>query len=85
MIIKEKLRLSAMVCVYDEAIFAKAVEIQFKEKKTSFVLVMGGFHTLMMFLGVTGTRFEDAGHQDILIPSAVLSDEFAEQLMTGSL
>ena len=43
LIIKEKLGLSAMVCVYDQAIFAKTVEIQFKEREKfkSLVLVMG--------------------------------------------
>ena len=33
LIIKEKLGLSSMVCVYDQAIFAKDIEIQFKEKE----------------------------------------------------
>ena len=58
-----------MVCVYDQAIFAKAIEIKFKEKEKfkSLVLMMGGFHTLMMFLGIIGIRFKDAGLQDILI------------------
>ena len=46
LIIKEKLRLSAMACIYDQDIFMKAVEIQFKEKEKfkSLLLVMGGFH-----------------------------------------
>ena len=35
LIIKEKLGLSSIVCVYDQAIFAKDIEIQFKEKKNS--------------------------------------------------
>ena len=62
LMIKEKLGLSSMVCVYDQAIFAKAIEIQFKEKEIfkSLVLIMRGFHTLMMFLGIIGTRFKDA-------------------------
>ena len=58
-----------MVCLYDQAIFAKAIEIKFKEKEKfkSLVLMMGGFHTLMMFLGIIGIRFKDVGLQDILI------------------
>ena len=50
--IKEKLGLCSMVCVYDQAIFAKAIEIHFKEKEKFkyLVLMMGVFHTLMMFL-----------------------------------
>ena len=68
LIIKEKLGLSSMVCVYDQAILAEAIEIQFeKEKFKSLTLMIGGFHTLMMFSGIIGTRFKDAGLQDILI------------------
>ena len=45
------------------------IPIHLKEKwKFKFlVLVMGEFHTLMMFLRIIGTRFKDAGLQDILI------------------
>ena len=87
LMIKEKLGLSSMVCVYDQAIFAKAIEIQFKEKEKfkSLVLMMGGFHTLMMFLGIIGSCFKDAGVQDILIQSGVLADGSAERAMTGSM
>ena len=87
LMIKEKLGLSSMVCVYDQAIFAKAIEIKFKEKEKfkSLVLMMGGFHTLKMFLGVIDTRFKAAGLQDILIQSGVLADGSAERAMTGSM
>ena len=69
LMIKEKLGLSSMVCVYDQAILAEAIAIQFEEKEKfkSLVLMMGGFHTLMMFLGIIGIRFRDVGLQDILI------------------
>ena len=69
LMIKEKLGLSSTVCFYDQAIFAEAIEIQFEEKEKfrSLELMMGGFHTLMMFLGIIGTRFKHAGLQDILI------------------
>ena len=46
---------------------------------------MGEFHTLMMFLGVIGTRFKDSGLRDILLQSGVLADGSAEQAMTGSM
>ena len=35
---------------------------------------MGGFHTVMMFLGVIGIYFKNAGLQDILIQSGGLAD-----------
>ena len=48
-IIKEKLGLSAIVCIYYQAMYVKVVEIQFREKEKfkSLVLVMSGLHTLM--------------------------------------
>ena len=51
--IKESLNLSSMVCVFDEAIYAKAVEIKWKQPEIfkSCVIMLGIFHTLMMFLG----------------------------------
>ena len=87
LLIKDKLVLSAIVCVYDQSIFPKAVEIQSteKEKFKSLVVVMGGSHALMMFLGVIGTHFEDVGLQDILILRGVLADRSAEQAITGSM
>ena len=51
------------------------------KKIKSLVVVMGWFHTLM----VTGTHFEDAGLQDILIQNEVLTDGFAERATTGSM
>ena len=45
-----------------------------KDKIKSLVLVMSGFHTLIIFLGVIGTCFKDAGLQDILIQSRVLAN-----------
>ena len=87
LMIKEKLGLSSMICVYDQAMFPKAIKIQFKEKEKfkSLVLMMGGFHTLMMFLGFIGTHFKDAGLQDILIQGGVLAGGSAERVMTGSM
>ena len=78
-IIKEKLELPSMVRVYDQVIFAKT------EKIKSLVLVMGGFHTLMMFLGVIETRFKGYGLHDILLQIEVLVDGSAEWLMTSSM
>ena len=46
---------------------------------------MGGFHTLIIFLGIIGTCFKDASLQDILIQSGVLVNGSAEWAMTGSM
>ena len=46
---------------------------------------MGWFHALMMLQVVIGTRFKDAGLQDISIQREVLTDGFAEWAITGSM
>ena len=40
------------------------MEIQLKklEKFSTLFLIMGTFHIFLMFLGVIGTRFKDAGY-----------------------
>ena len=52
--LKEQLEIEKIVCVYDQAIYAKAMEIQLKEPKkfSSLILMMGTFHVLLMSLGV---------------------------------
>ena len=67
--IKEQLEIEKIVwksCVYDQAIYAKAMEIQLKEPKkfSSLFLMMGTFHVLLMRLGVIGAQFKDAGVRD---------------------
>ena len=47
--------------------------------------MMGGFHTMMLLLGIIGTHFKDAGLQDILIQSGVSDEGSAERAMTGSM
>ena len=71
--IKNQLNLSTLVCVYDQAVYAKAYEIKCREetKFKGLFLMMGCFHQLLMFLAVIGTRFKAAGLKEILLHSAV--------------
>ena len=41
--------------------------------------MMGGFHFLMMLLGLIGTRFGDAGLREL----AIESDIIAERVLNG--
>ena len=52
--IKDKLNLPSVVCVFDEAVYAKACEIVWKKREIfkDVVLMLGNFHLLMMCLGV---------------------------------
>ena len=74
--IKDKLKLSAIVCVFDQAIYAKAVEIKWKmpDQFKDCILMLDMFHMVMMYLGIIGKQFKDAGLRDILIQSQVLAE-----------
>ena len=60
---QEQLEIDKLVWVYHQAVYAKAVDSQLKEpeKFSILFLMMGTFQKLLMFLGIIGTRFKDAG------------------------
>ena len=72
--IKDKLNLPSIVCVFDQAIYAKACEIVWKRREMfkDVVLMLDNFHLLMMFLGVIGKRFGDAGLKDLSVQSRII-------------
>ena len=49
--LKEKLNLSVSVCVFDQAIYGKAVGIKCKYSKRfqNYILMLGVFHKIMMY------------------------------------
>ena len=46
--IKDRMQLNAVVCVFDQAFYAKAMEVYWKRKELfgGLVIMMGGFHLL---------------------------------------
>ena len=83
----EALKLSTMVCVFDQAIYSKAIEIKFKEQhkfKNVFVM-MGMFHLLMMFMHVLSKQFSAAGVRDILVQSNTISEGSVDQALCGKM
>ena len=72
----EFLKLVTLVCVFDQAIYSKAIEIKWKEKQKfgNIVLMMGMFHMLMVYMHILSKRFSDAGISDILIQSAKITE-----------
>ena len=72
----EKLGLCETDVVFDQAIYAKAVEIMlnpvFIDLKRFIVLRMGAFHTALTFLAVIGKRFGDAGLRDWIVEAELL-------------
>ena len=61
--IKNRLKLKAVVCVFNKAFYAKAAETFWRhgDMFENLMIMLGGFHLLMMLLGVMHIRFNDAG------------------------
>ena len=59
--IKNTLKLNSLVLVFDQALYAHATEIQWKQSKRlkDLVFRMGVFHTACTFLSIIGERFRD--------------------------
>ena len=83
----ESLKLVTLVCVFDQAIYSKAIEIQWKdqEKFGSIVLMMGMFHMLMMYMHILSKRFSDAGMSAILIQSGAIAEGSVEKALCGKM
>ena len=83
--IKDRLRLKAVVCVFDQAFYAKAVEVQWKNRDVfkDLVLMLGGFHLLMMHLGILGCRYGDAGLREIAVQSEVIAEGSVDKALEG--
>ena len=85
--IKERLKLKSIACVFDQAMHAKAVEIKWKkmDQFKDCVVMLGIFHMLMMYLGIIGKRFKDAGLRDVLVQSEIVAEGSIERTLTGKM
>ena len=84
--IKSQLNVQSIVCVYDQAIYAKAYQIKCKEpeKFKSIFLMMGTFHIIMTLLAVMAVRFKDAGLKDLVIQSFLVAEGSVDTMFSGS-
>lgn len=48
-------------------------------------LMLGMFHMLMMYLGIIGKRFKDAGLRDVLIQSQTLAEGSVDKALAGKM
>ena len=71
------LNLKSVVVVFDQAIYANAVEIMWKNTTLFSNLVprLGVFHTIGVLLSIIGKRFGQAGLLDLIIESGVIDGE----------
>ena len=83
--IQKQLEIDKLVCVYNQVIYVKAMEIQLKEleKFSSLFLMMGTFPILLMFLEIIGTRFKDAGMRDTFIQSQIVPEGSIDSVLLG--
>ena len=74
-----------IIITFDLAIYAKAVEIIWKnsEELSRIVPRLGAFHISCCFLAVIGKRFGDAGLTDLLIESEVIGSGSVSGVIEG--
>lgn len=79
------LHLTSMVCVFDQAIYAKAFEVKCREyqKFKPIVLRLGTFHTLCTLMSIIGKRFQDAGLKDLFIEAGVVAEGSVSAVLEG--
>ena len=82
----ESLKLSS-VCVFDNAIYSKDIEIKWKEKEKfkNAVLMMVIVHTIMKHMHVLSKRFSHAGLCDILIYSGTIAQVSIDKALSGKM
>ena len=80
-----QLGLADTVVVLDQAIYAKALDVVWKqpEEFKSVVLRMGSFHIACVFLAVIGKRFGDSGLRDLLIESRIVGSGSVNGVLQG--
>ena len=73
--IQKQLGLSSVVCVFDQALYAKVAEVVWthKDKFSTVVLCLGVFHTICTLLRIIGKRFADAGLRDLMIETGLVA------------
>ena len=73
------------VVVLDQAIYAKALDVIWKQKEEfrSVVLCMGNFHIAYVFLSVLGKRFGESGLCDLFIESRLIGSGSVKGLLEG--
>lgn len=80
--IKDSLRLSAIVVVFDQVNLRQGDGNQM-ETQRDIIARMGAFHTFCTLLGIIGKRFQDAGLRDLCVESQVIPERSVSGVMEG--
>ena len=83
--IMELLHIPSIVCVFDQAMYEKAVEVSWRhsERFKNIVFRMGVFHTCCNLMGTIGKRFKDAGLRDMAVESGIIAEGSVENVLSG--
>ena len=83
--IMKALDIDEIVCVFDQALYAKASEIIWKHQMRfkPVVLRMGTFHTLMNMISIIGKRFGSAGLRDIAVECDIITEGSISGVLGG--
>lgn len=83
--IKDTLKLQSIDIVFDQATYAKAPKVQWKQsdKLKDIILQMGVFHTTCTLLSVIGKRFQDYGLRDLCIKLGVIAEKSVSGVLEG--
>ncbi|XP_078353866.1 uncharacterized protein LOC144638547 [Oculina patagonica] len=74
-----------VIVVFDQAIYAKALEVlwQNKDQFQRLVVRIGSFHTICAFFAAIGKRFGDAGLADVLMESGIVGSGSVAGVIEG--
>ena len=83
--VRKRLYLDQIVVVLDQALYAKACEVAWKNRELyeKIILRLGTFHTICNLLSIIGKRFQDAGLSDVCIESCILAGGSVCGVMEG--
>ncbi|XP_038062969.1 uncharacterized protein LOC119733637 [Patiria miniata] len=81
----DKLNLSEVVLVFDQAMYAMAQQIKWQDEifTKRLVVRLGVFHTCLSFLGCLGTRFGDGSLRDVMVESGLIAEGAIDGVMGG--
>ena len=81
---KDELKLKHILVVFDQAIYAKSVEIMWKHRDLFADIVprLDAFHTTSCLLSVIGKRFSSAGLRDVVKESGVIEEGSVDGILT---
>lgn len=83
--IADSLGQKEVVVVFDQVIYAKAQQIQWRNKTflDRIIIRLGGFYIILAMLACIGKRFRDAGLENIMIESSIVAHGSINGVMNG--